>query len=94
VQSKHFNRRVSTKYMNEQLQRYYEDRFSTMSTQGWKDLMDDVDSMLVSTNSLEGVDSVEKLHFRKGELSILMWLKSIKSISEQAYEELNNESNQ
>jgi len=80
--------------MNEQLQRYYEDRFSTMSTQGWKDLMDDVDSMLVSTNSLEGVDSVEKLHFRKGELSILMWLKSIKSISEQAYEELNNESNQ
>jgi hypothetical protein len=65
-----------------------------MSTQGWKDLMADVDSMLVSTNSLEGVDSVEKLHFRKGELSILMWLKSIRSISEQAYEELNNASNQ
>jgi len=76
--------------MDKELQKYYEDRFSTMSTQGWKDLMTDIDSMLVSTNSLEGVDSVEKLHFRKGELSILMWLKSIKSISEQAYEELNN----
>jgi hypothetical protein len=80
--------------IDKKLQKYYEDRFSTMSTQGWKDLMDDVEAMLVSTNSLEGVDSVEKLHFRKGELSILMWLKSIRSISEQAYEELNNASNQ
>jgi len=29
------------------------------------------------------------LMFKKGELSILTWLKTLKEVSEQAYEELN-----
>jgi hypothetical protein len=28
------------------LQKYYEERFSMMSTQGWKELMEDVDKMI------------------------------------------------
>ena len=60
-----------------------------MSEQGWLDLMVDVEAMLVSTNTLAGVDSVETLHYRKGELSILNWLLSLKSVSEKSYEELS-----
>ena len=73
-----------------ELQKYYEDRFGMMATQGWSDLMDDIEEMIKSTDSIEGVDDEKKLQFRKGELNMLKWMKSIKSISEQAYEELNN----
>jgi hypothetical protein len=79
--------------VDRELQKYYEDRFGMMATQGWLDLMDDIEEMIKSTNSIEGVDDEKNLHFRKGELNMLKWMKSIKSVSEQAYEELNNESN-
>ena len=78
--------------VDRELQKYYEDRFGMMATQGWSDLMDDIEEMIKSTDSIEGVDNEKKLQFRKGELNMLKWMKSIKSISEQAYEELNNES--
>ena len=82
-----------TMAIDRELQKYYEDRFGMMATQGWSDLMDDIEEMIKSTDSIEGVDDEKKLQFRKGELNMLKWMKSIKSISEQAYEELNNESN-
>ncbi len=81
---------VSGYKMNRELQKYYEERFSTMGTQGWRDLMEDAEAMLVSTNSLDGVNDEKTLQFRKGEISILKWLISLKSVSEAAYEELNN----
>jgi hypothetical protein len=79
--------------VDRELQKYYEDRFGMMATQGWLDLMDDIEEMIKSTNSIEGIDDEKNLQFRKGELNMLKWMKSIKSVSEQAYEELNNESN-
>ena len=82
-----------TMAIDRELQKYYEERFGMMATQGWSDLMDDIEEMIKSTDSIEGVDDEKKLQFRKGELNMLKWMKSIKSISEQTYEELNNESN-
>lgn len=78
--------------MDRELLNYYENRFQMCSSQGWRDLMEDAERMLVSTNSLEGIDDEKSLHFRKGELSIIKWLISLKSVSEAAYEDLNNES--
>lgn len=79
--------------MDKELQRYYEDRFSTMSTQGWKDLIDDIDKIIKVTSNIENVNDERTLHFKKGELSILNWIKHLKSVSERAYEDLNNEGN-
>jgi hypothetical protein len=36
--------------MNKELQDYYESRFEMMSTKGWKDLVEDVDKIIVSLN--------------------------------------------
>lgn len=78
--------------MTPSLQKYYEDRFSTMSTQGWNDLMDDVDEMIKSTDTVQGIKDDKGLYFKQGELNILKWLRSLKQLSEQAYEGLQNES--
>ena len=74
--------------MNKELQDYYESRFEMMSTQGWKDLVEDIDKIIVSLNNISTIDSEKDLQFKKGELSILTWLKNLKEISERAYEEI------
>jgi hypothetical protein len=75
--------------MNPELQKYYEERFSMMSTQGWADLMEDVDKMIEPLNNISTISDEKSLQFRKGELSILVWLKNLKQVSEMAFEDLN-----
>jgi hypothetical protein len=75
--------------VNPELQKYYEDRFDLFSRQGWADLMEDVDNMLIPLNNVATITDEKSLQFRKGEISILIWLKTLKGVSEQAYEELN-----
>ena len=75
--------------MNQELQKYYEDRFSMMATDGWKELIIDIDNMIESLNNISVIPDEKILMFRKGELSILTWLKTLKEVSEKAYEELN-----
>ena len=75
--------------MNPELQKYYEDRFDLFSRQGWADLIEDVDNMLIPLNNVSTIADEKSLQFRKGEISILIWLKTLKGVSEQAYEELN-----
>ena len=77
--------------MNRELQDYYENRFSMMATTGWQDLLEDIDLMLSSTDTVKGVETVEQLHFRKGEVSIMTWLKNLKQSSEEVYEQLQQE---
>ena len=60
--------------MNPELQKYYEDRFDLFSRQGWADLMEDVDTMLIPLNNVSTIADEKSLQFRKGEISILIWL--------------------
>ena len=75
--------------MNKELQTYYEERFSMMATQGWRDLMEDIDKMIEPINNISTIVDEKGLQFRKGELSILIWLKNLKQVSERAFEDLN-----
>lgn len=75
--------------MTPELQKYYENRFSMMGSDGWKDLVEDIDSMIASLNNISVIPDEQSLQFKKGELSILTWLKTLREVSERAYEELN-----
>lgn len=77
--------------MDKKLEKYYEDRFSMFQTQGWKDLLEDIDGMIESTNQLGHVSTVEQLHFAKGELSILNWIKGLNDISQEAYNSIKEQ---
>lgn len=74
--------------MDQELQKYYEDRFSTMATQGWKDFIEDVQNMYDTYNKLHTAETFEEFHKRKGQLDILQWILTLKTVSEQTYEEL------
>jgi len=70
------------------LQKYYDARFEMMSQEGWKDLIEDIDKIIVSLNNISVISDEKDLQFKKGELSILTWLRNLKEISERAYEEI------
>jgi len=74
--------------LSPELQKYYEARFEMMSQQGWKDLIEDIDKIIVSLNNISVISDEKDLQFKKGELSILTWLRNLKEISERAYEEI------
>jgi hypothetical protein len=75
--------------MTPELQKYYEDRFDLFSQPGWLDLMEDVEVMLEAMNNVSTIADEKSLQFRKGEISILTWLITLKGVSERAYEDLN-----
>ena len=75
--------------MTPELQAYYEARFTMMATEGWRDLLEDIDNMIEPLNNISTIADEKSLQFRKGELSILIWLKNLKQVSERAFEDLN-----
>jgi hypothetical protein len=77
--------------MNRELQDYYEDRFSMMASKGWQNLIEDIELMLSSTDTIRGVDTEQQLWFRKGEVSIMTWIKNLKESSTEVYEQLQKE---
>lgn len=77
--------------MNKELEKYYDDQFSMMATQGWADLCAQIEEMKAAANDLSSIDSNEKLHFRKGEVNIMNWLLGWKAMCEASFEDLKND---
>ena len=77
--------------MNRELQDYYENRFAMMATQGWQDLLEDLELMIKTTDTISGLETTEQLHFRKGELSIMNWIKTLRESSTEVYEQLQED---
>ena len=73
--------------LSRELKSYYEERFSMMASQGWKDLMEDVEAMVDDTNKLDGATK-KNLKFKKGELSIMRWILTLKEVSTKIYDDL------
>lgn len=74
--------------MQKDLQDYYENRFSMMSTKGWQDLLEDIEIMIEATDRVAGIEDAKALHFKQGELSILKWLKYLRESSSEVYDQL------
>ena len=78
--------------MKPELEKYYSERLLMMGSQGWKDLMEDMEAMRKATDTLSSITPDKSVDFRKGELSIINWMLNIRDMSIKAYEELQNES--
>ena len=74
--------------MEQSLERFYEDAFSMMSTQGWKDLMEDIERVKNSYDKLSSVTETHPLDFRRGQMDILNWLYGLKEAYGRTYKDL------
>ena len=77
--------------MDSQLQAYYENRLSMMGDTAWKQLMEDVQIMLDATNDVSSISDEKTLHYRRGEISMMRWMLSLRDVSDQAYQQLKDE---
>jgi len=87
----HYSNLIEDSILDKELQEYYEARFDMMSTKGWQDFLADVDKIIDERNSLMATKSLEELNFRKGQLDVLHWISTLKQLSEEGWEQLNNE---
>ena len=73
------------------LQKFYDDAFSMMATQGWQDLMEDILKVKNSYDTLSSVTETHSLDFRRGQMDILNWLYGLKGSYEQTYKDLEED---
>lgn len=77
--------------MTPELESYYLARFDMCNSQGYTDLLEDIQDMIENYSDISKINTVEDLYLRKGQLDILNWIVNLKEISERAYEDLNEE---
>lgn len=77
--------------MDKELQKYYEETFSMMSTQGWSFLMEDFNKLKVELENIRTVKDAQSLSYRQGQLDILDLILNRKKTCEEVYEQLLQE---
>ena len=75
--------------MTPEINQYYQERFATMASIGWKDFLDDLTALKAPIEDISTIKTVDMLYFRQGQLDIINWVLGLREISEQTYEELN-----
>lgn len=78
--------------MDKDLEKYYENQFSMMATEGWKQLIEDMKSLEANLVNVRTVADAQTLNYRLGQLDILDLILKRKDTCEQVYEQLFNES--
>lgn len=78
--------------MTPELQRFYDNAFSMMSTEGWKDFMEDVQKIADSYDKLSSVTETHSLDFRRGQMDIINWVLGLRAAYESTYDQLTQES--
>ena len=73
------------------LQQYYEETFSTMSTAGWQYIVEDFTQLKKELENIRTVKDVQALAFRQGQLDILDLILNRKQSCEEVYEQLQQE---
>jgi hypothetical protein len=73
------------------LEKYYDNQFSMMATEGWKDIIEDFKELEKNLSNVRTVADDHTLHFRLGQLDILDLILKRKDTCEKVYEELQHE---
>jgi hypothetical protein len=66
-------------------QQYFNDFMDLWPTPGWKQFIEEVESMKVLANSVEATADANDLFFRKGQLQVINSILNLEYIVEAAY---------
>lgn len=77
--------------MNQEDLEFYERRFDLFALKGWTDLVEDFEQLKKNLEDLANISTEQDLWYRKGQVEMINYLIQLKTLTEQAYEELINE---
>ena len=69
---------------------FLEDRLSMMETEGWRDLIQDLENLENSVSNIDTMNSEQDLWFAKGQLYMINFLLSLHTVTNLALEELQD----
>ena len=70
------------------LQHYYESMESMFATPGWNYLLEDLQKVYDAAHTIEGIDTMEELQFRRGQIDILKLVVGQPAVLAAAYDML------
>ena len=73
---------------DKKLQNYYDNRFSMMNQQGWKDLLEDLKNMLNRYSNINNIKTMEDFYVAKGQVDILKYIMDLKETTTSVYNSL------
>ena len=76
--------------MDQETQQYYDNYFALFSTDGWKQLTEELQQNALVINSVEATKDANDLYMRKGQINVLAYILSLESTTNANYDELNN----
>jgi hypothetical protein len=76
--------------VDQETQQYYDNYFTLFSTDGWKQLIEELKQNALVINSVEATKDANDLYVRKGQLNVLAYLLNLEAATNTNYDELNN----
>lgn len=76
--------------MDREVEKYYNNLFDLFRTEGWKQVMQEVEDNITATNSVVDVKDNEDLFFKKGQLQVLTTFRRLEETVDLAWQEMEN----
>jgi CRISPR/Cas system CMR subunit Cmr4 (Cas7 group RAMP superfamily) len=73
--------------MNKELEDYYNNFFELFRTNGWKQLMEELNNNIEQTDNLETVKDEQDLFFKKGQLAVFKSFTNLELVIRTAQEQ-------
>ena len=70
-----------------ELEEYYNNYFELFRTQGWKQLVEELQTNAVSINSVEATKDSDDLYFRKGQIAVLAYILNLEDFTNKGFED-------
>lgn len=67
---------------------FYKDRLSMCESNGWGELMKELDTLSEVVNNIESAENEKDLWFARGQLSVLRQMSALEDLTKQAADEL------
>ena len=74
--------------VDQETQQYYDNYFNLFSTDGWKQLTEELNQNALVINSVESTKDANDLYMRKGQLNVLAYILNLESTINSNYDEL------
>lgn len=73
--------------MDKQLEQYFNNYFDLFGTDGWKQLMEELNNNALGVNNLQATKDSEDMYFRKGQLNVLASIINLQNTIEASHKE-------
>ena len=78
-------------HLDKELERYYNNYFDLFSTEGYKQLISELQGNLLAINNIDACKDEADMYFRKGQLNVLASLINFETAIDNAYKEITED---